>query len=99
MSLDPELEKQLRYGSGLRRRAPVNYAIVDDELYCTVGLHPNTMPDAELADLTAAYRLIHIKRTAPQTGADGPGELAWVWPLATMLLLPPLFRKNKKRES
>ena len=196
MSLDPEMEKRLRYGfrylnkfmllmwrlglggllngwpdvfgrimviahtgwkTGLRRYTPVNYAIVDGELYCMVGfgkvshwykniqanpnvevwlpggwwvgeaedithaenrlsllrevligsgvvapmfgLHPKTMPDAELADLTAAYRLIHIKRTAPQTGPDGPGELAWVWPLATMLLLPLLFRKNEKRKS
>lgn len=193
MSLDPKLEKQLRYGfrylnkfmltmwrlglgslincwpdvfgrimvithtgwkTGLRRRTPVNYAIVDGEVYCTAGfgkvahwykniqadpnveiwlpdgwwrgtavdisdaenkatllrqvligsgavgpmfgLHPKTMSDEELAGLTASYRLIHIQRTAPQTGPDGPGDLAWVWPLATMTLLPLALRRRKR---
>jgi deazaflavin-dependent oxidoreductase (nitroreductase family) len=131
--------------SGLRRRTPLNYAIVDGEVYITAGfgkvahwyrnvqanpavevwlpdgwwaglaedvtdsenymdlmrqvligsgivapmfgLHPKTMPDAELVALTEGYRLIHIRRTEARTGPDGPGELAWVWPVMTLVLL------------
>lgn len=138
--------------SGLRRRTPLNYAIVDGEVYITAGfgkvahwyrnvqanpdvevwlpdgwwagmaedvtdsekfldllrqvligsgivapmfgLNPKTMPDEELAALAEGYRLIHIRRTEARTGPDGPGELAWVWPvMVMMLLLRPCRRK------
>ncbi len=59
------------------------------------GFDAHTMSDQELAKATAPYRLIHIKRTGARTGPGGPGDLAWVWPLATMILLPMvLFRKK-----
>jgi deazaflavin-dependent oxidoreductase (nitroreductase family) len=142
--------------TGLRRRTPVNYALVDGEVYCTAGfgavsdwyrnlkanpevevwlpdgwwlgqaeevtdpethlplmravlvasgfaaraagLDPQRMTDDALAQATASYRLIHIRRAAERTGKDGPGDLAWVWPLATMLLLPlALFRLRRRR--
>ena len=130
--------------TGLRRRTPVNYAVVDGDLYCTAGfgaasdwyrnimahpqvevwlpdgwwtgtaedvtgvanaldllrqvliasafagraagLNPHTMPDEELAAVTAAYRLVRIRRTAARTGPGGPGDLAWVWPVLVMAL-------------
>ncbi len=132
--------------SGLRRRTPVNYALVDGEIYCTAGfgpisdwyrnivaqpqvevwlpdgwwtgvaeeimdtklrmpllrqvllasgfaaraegIDPVAMTNDELSAATADYRLIHIRRTEARTGRGGPGDLAWVWPLATMILLP-----------
>lgn len=52
-----------------------------------VGIDPVQMTDAQLRALTADYRLVQIHRTAPRTGVGGPGELAWLWPLTTLLLL------------
>ena len=44
------------------------------------------------------YRLLRIRRQEAHTGPGGPGDLSWLWPLATMLLLPlVLFRRNRKR--
>ena len=60
------------------------------------GINPKTITDEELAAVTAEYRLLHIRRTQARTGPGGPGELAWVWPVATMLLLPLLFRRRKR---
>lgn len=139
--------------SGLRRRTPVNYAVVDGEVYCVAGfgsvsdwyrnlrVHPDVevwLPDgwwagvaeevkdpekrlplmrevligsgfaARLADInpyvlsdldlrlaTTRYHLIHIRRTSARTGPSGPGDLAWVWPLATILL--PLLALARRR--
>lgn len=142
--------------TGLKRRTPVNYALVEGELYCTAGfghtsdwyqnikanpqvevwlpegwwagmaeeitdpqwrlpllrqvliasglaapafgIYPKTMTDAELASVTTDYRLIHIRRTEARTGPGGPGDLAWIWPTATMILLPlVLLRRRRKR--
>jgi deazaflavin-dependent oxidoreductase (nitroreductase family) len=60
-----------------------------------VGIHPRTMSDEELYTATSSYRLIHIRRTAARTGSGGPGDLAWVWPLATLALLGWLLRRRK----
>ncbi|MBI4772127.1 MAG: nitroreductase family deazaflavin-dependent oxidoreductase [Chloroflexi bacterium] len=143
--------------TGRRRHTPVNYTLVDGELYCTAGfgpvsdwyrnlradpnvevwlpqgwwagvaedvsesparlalmravliasgfavcaagIDPRNLPDEELERVTAPYRLIHIRRTGARTGPGGPGDLAWVWPLATMILLPlVLFRRRKHKE-
>ena len=140
--------------TGLRRFAPVNYAIVDGEIYCTAafgaradwyrnvlaapkvevwlpdgwwagvveevadtdsrlilmrevligsgivapmfGFHPKTMTDEELEAATATYRLLRVRRTEARTGPGGPGDLAWVWPVAAFLLLPlALFRRRR----
>jgi deazaflavin-dependent oxidoreductase (nitroreductase family) len=130
--------------SGLRRRTPVNYALVDGEVYCTAGfgaqsdwyrniqadpqvevwlpdgwwagvaedvsaapqrlellrqvlvasgfasvaagIDPFKISDAELARVSEKYCLVRIRRTLPCTGVDGPGDLAWVWPLVTLVL-------------
>lgn len=140
--------------SGARRRTPLNFAIVEGEIYCTAGfggisdwyrniLHnpgveiwlPNgwwtgiahdisdspqrlallrkviaasgfagrlaglevdKLSNEELDRLTQPYRLIHIQRKAACTGAGGPGELSWIWPLATFLLLPRALRRRRK---
>lgn len=141
--------------SGARRYTPVNYALVDGEIYCTAGfgsasdwyrnvaVNPNVevwlpdgwwagvaedisdspwrlpllrqvligsgivtylagidpvrLTDTELEAVTNKYRLLHIWRTEARTGRGGPGDLAWVWPLAAMLLLPlVLFRRRRK---
>lgn len=61
------------------------------------GVNPHTLDDTALAAATQDYRLIHIRRTAPRTGPGGPGDLAWVWPAATLLLLAGLFRRRRRR--
>ena len=130
--------------SGLPRKTPVNYAIVDGEIYCTAGfggksdwyrnlkanpavevwlpdgwwagkaeevldekarmpllravliasgfaskafgeIDPRQASDEDLAKATQGYKLFHIQRTEARTGKDGPGDLSWVWILATTL--------------
>ena len=140
--------------TGAPRRTPVNYALIDGEIYCTAGfgkaadwyrnilkqpqvevwlpdgwwqgmaedasqhphrielmrqvliasgfaarvfgLNPKEMSDEQIASTTAEYKLIHIRRTASCTGPGGPGDLAWIWPAATFLLLPLALRKRRK---
>jgi deazaflavin-dependent oxidoreductase (nitroreductase family) len=140
--------------TGAKRQTPVNYAILDGEVYCTAGfgsiadwyrnilkdpkveiwlpdgwwqavaedasnsprrneimrqvliasgfaarafgMDPKTMSEAEIAAATTEYKLIRIHRTSACTGPGGPGELAWIWPLATFILLPLALRKTKK---
>lgn len=136
--------------TGLRRQTPVNYALVDGELYCTAGfgrisdwyrnvraqpkvevwlphgrwmgeveditsspdytalmrevligsgfaaylagINPHQLSDEELDAATRGYRLLHIRRTRAATGPGGPGDLAWIWQITTMLLLAILWR-------
>ena len=59
-----------------------------------VGVNPHTLSDDALAAVTAPYRLIRIRRTEARTGPDGPGDLAWVWPLATIGALLLLVRRS-----
>jgi len=140
--------------SGLPRRTPVNFAVVDGDVYCTAGfgkasdwyrnilvrpqvelwlpegwwvgiaedvsdspdrvkllrqvliasgfaaraagIDPHAMSDDELSQHTQTYRLVRIRLVTACTGPGGPGEFAWVWPLATMVLLPMLFFRRKK---
>ena len=140
--------------TGLKRRTPVNYAIVDGELYCVAGfgyisdwyrnlrqnpevevwlpqgwwagiaeditgtenwislmravligggfatylagINPHKITDEALERVARNYRLLHIHRKEARTGLDGPGDLAWVWPLATTLLLLQAFRRRRK---
>jgi len=140
--------------SGLKRRTSVNYALVDDEVYCVAafggvadwyrniianpqveiwlpdgwwagiaeevtqsetrlpiirqvligsafaarvaGVNPHTLTDEELDAITKDYRLIRLRRVAARTGKDGPSDLAWVWLVATWILLPlVLFRRKR----
>ena len=62
------------------------------------GIDAMVMSDEELEEATASYRLLRIIRTEARTGPGGPGELSWVWPLATMVLFPlALLRRDRKR--
>jgi len=61
------------------------------------GIDPIKTTDDELDALTRDYRLVHILRTAPRTGQGGPGEFSWVWPVATMILLPLALRRRSRR--
>ena len=131
--------------TGIRRRTPLNYTIVDGDVYCTAGfgsssdwyrnilanpeveiwlpegwwagsatdisgsdtridllrkvliasgfaawlagIRPKTDSDLKFAALTEKYQLLRIRRSHGITGRGGPGDLAWIWPLATLVLL------------
>lgn len=137
--------------TGLLRRTPLNYALVDGDVYClagfgaqadwyrnvlatpevevwllegrwagiaedvsdhpqrlellrkvlvasgfasyAAGIDPIKLDDESLDTLTQNYRLVRIRRKDALTGSGGPGDLAWVWPLATFILLPLALRK------
>lgn len=139
--------------TGLLRRTPLNYALVDGDVYClagfgaqadwyrnvlatpevevwllegrwagiaedvsdhpqrlellrkvlvasgfasyAAGIDPLKLDDASLDALTGKYRLVRIRRKDALTGPGGPGDLAWVWPLATFILLPLALRKSR----
>jgi len=139
--------------TGFRRLTPVNYAIIDGEIYCcsgfgisadwyrnilsnpTVevwltegrwigeakdvsddpnfpfilrevlrasgfaaplfGVDPKKLNNEQFIKLTKSYRLIHISRLDEKTGRDGPGELAWIWPLIAVILL--IVKRNRSR--
>lgn len=141
--------------TGRRRRTPVNYAMVDREIYCTAGfgtvsdwylnlrnnpevevwlpdgwwagiaeevtdarvrvpllrqvliasgfaahaagIDPDVMTNEEIDAATRSYRLIRIHRTRACTGPGGPGDLAWLWQVATYLLLLVLILRPKRR--
>jgi deazaflavin-dependent oxidoreductase (nitroreductase family) len=141
--------------TGLRRYTPVNYAVVDGDIFCTAafgkradwyrnllanpqvevwlrdgwwagvaeevddtdpernelmrqvliasgfaaplfaGMHPKEISDEALAQVTTTYRLFRIRRTEARTGPGGPGDLAWVWPWTTFVLLVLLLLRRK----
>jgi len=60
------------------------------------GINPRTLTDEELGEMVERYRIVRIRRTEARTGPGGPGEFAWIWPLATMALgfLLPCRRKK-----
>ena len=61
------------------------------------GLNPHTMTDQQLAQAAKPYRLLRVRCTEAVTGAGGPGDLAWIWPLTTMVFLWMLLRRRRKR--
>ena len=61
----------------------------------SIGIEPKTMTLEEIAEVSSDYKLVRIRRTAACTGPGGPGDLAWIWPAATFLLLPMAFRKRR----
>ncbi len=143
--------------TGKRRLTPVNYAIVDGEIYCTsgfgrdadwyqnlqqtpeaelwlpdgrwsgsavdvtgspqgpeilrevliasgfaaflAGIHPWKIKRAELEKLLETYRLIRFQRREALTGPDGPGDLAWIWPVSTLVLGVLWMRRRRLSSS
>ena len=63
------------------------------------GVNPKSLADEDLEKLLETYRLIRISRSEALTGSGGPGDLAWVWPLSTFLLLGLFFFKHDKRKN
>lgn len=63
------------------------------------GVDPRKLSDEELAQVTASYRLVKIQRQAACTGPGGPGELAWIWQVATFALLAKLLFMRKRKRS
>ena len=59
------------------------------------GLNPNNMSDAALDTATAGYKLVRIRLVEPRTGAGGPSDLAWVWPLVAMWLALLWLRRKR----
>ncbi len=140
--------------TGLTRFTPVNYAVVNGDVYCTAGfgsvsdwyrniminpkvelwlpdsrwegiaedvtnienapnilrqviiasgfvgplfgVNPKNLTDEDLINLLENYRLIRIRRKNALTGEGGPGDLAWIWPVATFVLLWLLFRRKRR---
>ena len=139
--------------TGIKRYQPLNYAIVEDDIYCVAafggisdwyrnisvnphvevwlpdgwwagmaedisdspariplirqvliesgfaayaaGLNPHKMTDEEIKIDSEKYRVLRIQRSAALTGPGGPGDLGWVWQLATVSLLILSLRRRK----
>lgn len=140
--------------SGIRYRTPVNYALLDGEVYCIAGfgqvadwyrnlvvnpnvevwlpdgwwqgvaedvsasenrsqimravvmasgfagplfgVDPRSLDDLALMKATQSYKVVHIQRQAACTGSGGPGELAWIWQLTTLVLLSLVLLRGKR---
>jgi deazaflavin-dependent oxidoreductase (nitroreductase family) len=61
------------------------------------GINPKNLADNDYETLLESYRLIRIQRAEALTGSGGPGDLAWIWPLATFVLLWVVSRRRKIR--
>jgi deazaflavin-dependent oxidoreductase (nitroreductase family) len=140
--------------TGLKRYQPLNFAIVDEDIYCVAafggmsdwylniranpnvevwlptgwwagaahdvsdspariqlirqvligsgfaaylaGLNPRKITDQEIDAASVKYCLLCIQRGTARTGTCGPGDLGWVWQLATIILLGlVLFRRRR----
>jgi len=55
------------------------------------GVDARRVSEGDLEGLLRKYRLVRIKLVAAAAGRGGPGDLAWVWPMATFLLLLSLL--------
>ena len=61
------------------------------------GINPKLVSDEALSKATAGYHLFRIRLVSPRTGSGGPGDLAWVWPLSTMILFLMLLTSRRRR--
>lgn len=60
------------------------------------GANPHRMSDEQVEALLDDYRLVRIRKLMPVTGPGGPGDLAWVWPLSTLILLAVLLQRRRR---
>ena len=61
------------------------------------GINPKNLTDDDFETLLESYRLIRIQRAEALTGPGGPGDLVWIWPITTFVLLWVLTRRRKSR--
>jgi deazaflavin-dependent oxidoreductase (nitroreductase family) len=78
-----QMIRELMIGSGVASRV--------------AGVNPRTISDERLAMISKHYRLLRIRRMEAMTGAGGPGDLAWIWPLTTLALLWMVLRRSRRR--
>lgn len=62
------------------------------------GVDPGTMTNQEVDALTQGYRLVRIRRIGERTGEGGPGEYAWIWPIATTVMFFLYLTKPSARK-
>jgi deazaflavin-dependent oxidoreductase (nitroreductase family) len=62
------------------------------------GANPKKLTDDDFEALMDSYRLIRVQRAEALTGPGGPGDLAWIWPLTTFVLLWMLSRRRRTRQ-
>jgi len=60
------------------------------------GIDTDKIPDEDLAENTKDYCMLRIHRAAARTGKGGPGDLVWIWPVMTTLLVLGRCGKKKK---
>jgi len=108
MMVHPEVEVWLQDGwyqglaedvSEIENRLEILRAVTIDSGFATPlfeGFDPKKISDEELDSRTKSYHLVCIRPTTACTGPEGPGDLAWVWPLATMILLPVVILRRRK---
>lgn len=61
------------------------------------GVPIKQMSDEQVEVATASYSLFRIRRTTARTGPGGPGDLAWIWPLTTLISLWLLLTRRPRR--
>ncbi len=61
-----------------------------------MGIHPKSISDDLLLEYCKDYRLIRVDRSAARTGANGPGDLAWLWPIILVYILLKKAAQKKK---
>ena len=49
----------------------------------------------DITSVLKEYRLVRMRPTEARTGPGGPGDLAWVWPFATFILLLLVLRRKQ----
>ncbi len=49
------------------------------------GVNPKKLPDQDLERLLSDSRLLRIRRISALTGPGGPGDLAWMRPISTVI--------------
>ncbi|HNP71749.1 MAG TPA: nitroreductase family deazaflavin-dependent oxidoreductase [Kouleothrix sp.] len=85
--------------SGCAERLPLLRAVLRASGFAArlAGIDPDRLDDAALARATSGYCLVRIRRAAARTGPGGPGDMAWLWPSATLLLLALRLRPRRAR--
>jgi deazaflavin-dependent oxidoreductase (nitroreductase family) len=60
------------------------------------GLNPRTISDEALREMAAGWPVIRIRLEQALSGPGGPGDLAWVWPVAGVALLAWLWMRRRR---